>query len=371
MRNYCKLLIILMSVSINSYSLNSDLTQSSDFINPDTIVKKLNDVLKKYEYAEKFNLWDKLPPNLSLNIGDTSPFVSSIKNHLKINGEYLLPDDNMVFDENLSKSIKLYQLNNGLKATGVLNTETISSLNYPKQKMIQDLKSNISRALFYNFNGDYILINIPFFNLYIVENNKIIDEMNVIVGKPQTPSCELDSKIYSIVFNPSWYVPKSIANKEMIPKLDSNPEYFDNNNFHLFYNNSEITIDEALENNFKNIKFVQYPSSNNALGKIKFLFDNNCGIYLHDTNQKNLFTKDKKGLSHGCIRLSQPYSLANYLLNINNLNSNLIETYKNTDQTKTINLKTKIDIHIIYLNVYVNSQNEVVYRKDIYNKNNN
>ncbi len=359
---------ILKAVIFFSLLSRSSFAEEINILQMQTMLKNKISV---YQQAKQYNMWENIPTNLNINLLESSPYVSDIKNHLAINGEYKNYNDQTVnFSEELSIALKRYQENNSLNPTGLLNKETIQSLNKPMSSTIFELSKNLERLNTYSFSGNYILINIPFYNLDIVYEDKIAYQMSVIVGKSRTQSCTLDSKITSIVFNPSWYVPKSIARSEMIPKLYKNPSYFEKHNIHILNSEKDdISVDDAINEDSSNLKFVQYPGNNNALGKVKFIFQNDCGIYLHDTNQRNLFTKDTKGLSHGCIRLSNPDLLAKYLLFYNDFNESQINNYLSLKNTKTVNLNKSFDIHIIYLNSYVNSNNEIVSTKDIYNKN--
>ena len=327
----------------------------------------LSNKIEFYNYAESVKLWKNIPLNTKFALGDQGEYVSYLKYHLLVDGELPqnLNDNSNVFNNQIESALLEYQKNNQLSPTGKLNNETIKHLNTPIAFSIRNMQSNLNRLNKYNFGGNYVLVNIPIYNVDLVYNDTIISSFGAIVGKRATPRCVLDSKISSIVFNPRWYVPTSIAKKEMMSNLD-NPAYFKKRNFHVFSGDDEVDLDDLSSGGYGNLKFVQYPGVKNALGKIKFVFPNSCGIYLHDTNQHNLFSKDIKGLSHGCIRLSNPQLLANYLFKINGLDVNLIDKYWNQDATKTIYLKDKVDVHIIYLNAFVDRNNTLITAPDIY-----
>lgn len=303
--------------------------------------------------------------------GDSDPEIYTIKQYLSISGEYKY-DLNSNFDDNLLISLKKYQINNNLTPNGELNKKTISSLNYNFKNIEELLNKNYQRILNYDFESNMILVNIPFYNLSIYNNYNLIKNMNVIVGKPNKQTCELTSYINNIVFNPSWYVPTSISQKEMSEKVIEDPDYFINRGFKVYYNNQEVDINNIQNENIdpNGLKFVQTPSSKNALGKIKFIFPNNCGIYLHDTNQKNLFGRDKQNLSHGCVRVEAPIYLATFLMSQNGYSKNKTLSYYNESATKVIHTNN-YQVNIIYQNIVVNDNNELVLKKDIYNKNKN
>ena len=326
---------------------------------------------------EKLNLfknlnYDKIPNNIFLKYGDSNNYIIEIKKYLFLSGEYKNYSNlTNLFDDDLYLSIKKYQINNGLTPNGDINKKTINSINFGISNMYSILEKNLNRVEKNNYNKNTIIVNIPFYNLYIYQESNFIYKMNVIVGKKDHQSCTLNSEITNVVFNPSWYVPNSISQKEMINKLQDNPEYFIKRGFRVYNNNEELNLDnlDLTGVNLEELKFVQTPSDKNALGKIKFIFPNNCGIYLHDTNQKELFGKDTQNLSHGCIRIEEPFYLAKYLLNYNGINDNKTKEYYYSKGTKSIYLNQNYQINIIYQNVVINNEHEIVYRKDIYNKN--
>lgn len=355
---YKSLILIFFIFKINAEEIDFKSMQSL-----------LQNKINTYNKIKKDEIWNYFPKNLTLRLGEQNKFILDLKIHLIASGEYKKYNYSFLFDQDLSKSISQYQENNNLKITGNLNNETINKLNEPINNIINSLSQNLNRIKKYNFNGNYILINIPFFKMSIVYNSNSIYEMQVIVGKPKTQSCVLDSKISSIVLNPSWYIPSSIAKNEMFSKIVNNPKYFEKHNIKIIKDEKQMEIEDVSFEDYSSLNFVQSPGYNNALGKVKFVFSNDCGIYLHDTNQPNLFHKNFKGLSHGCIRLSNPEILSRYLLQYNNFNDEEINKLILLEQTKTINLKNPMDIHIIYINNYVNTNNEIIYRDDIYQKN--
>lgn len=330
----------------------------------------LNQKIESYQfYLNSNNIKQQIPENLKITINESNNYVYQIKQTLFLSGEYKNNElSNNIFNLELSTAIFNFQINNSLNATGELNSETIKKLNIPPQIILNKLISNYKQIKDINYENNYIIVNIPFYSLDIMQNNQLVYSMGVIVGSNRHQSCILNSEIRQIVINPSWYVPKSITKSEYIHKLSNNPEYFENRNFKIIENGEEFSpIDYTGD--YENIKLIQQPSKNNALGQIKFIFDNSCGIYLHDTNQRNLFSDDKnQNLSHGCIRLSKPFILADFLFRYNNLNVESINYYLSKNETKTINLNNKYKIYIIYQNYAVNNNNEIVIKKDIYKK---
>lgn len=355
---------IFISLSIINFV---DAEDNINYLNQKNLLNQK--IINYQQYINQNNSNSIIPLNLNININDQNQYIPIIKQKLFLSGEYKCTDFNNVYTLNLSTAIFNYQINNNISPTGLLNTETLKKLNQPEKYILNSLYLNKNNLNDINFNGNSIIINIPSYSLDIYQESQLVYSMGVIVGSSKHQSCELTSEINQIVINPSWYVPSSITNHEYINKLTNNPTYFTKRNFVIYENGEQINPDE-YSGDYENIKLVQLPSAKNALGQIKFVFNNSCGIYLHDTNQRELFSTDKKqNLSHGCIRLSKPFVLADFLFRVNNLNPNDIETSLNSGKTKTFNLNNHYKIYIIYQNYLINDKNEIVVKKDIYNKN--
>jgi L,D-transpeptidase YcbB len=199
--------------------------------------------------------------------------------------------------------------------------------------------------------------------------------MKVVVGKKTTPTPILADSVEYVIFNPTWSVPNSIASKEFLPKIRRNPNYLARNGYILRakgqttpLNATTINWYKLSENNFP-YHITQKPNVGNALGKIKFVFPNKAQVYLHDTPEKQFFTKAKRAYSHGCIRLECPPDMAKYVLaGIKNWDTRKINKAM---QEKEINYvvmpKDKLlPIVIGYQTAWVDAANHLHLRADIY-----
>jgi hypothetical protein len=185
----------------------------------------------------------------------------------------------------------------------VIGRNFVAQLNKPISNRIQQIIINSERARWMpaENDSDYLFINIPEFMLHAYEQGQPAFDMPVIVGKDGTSTVIFNGKLKYVVFAPYWNVPESIVKNEILPKMKKDPYYLANQNM-------EITKEGTLP------AIRQKPGPNNALGQIKFLFPNNYNIYLHDTPNKELFSKTTRNFSHGCIRVSDPPKLAEFLL---------------------------------------------------------
>ena len=151
-------------------------------------------------------------------------------------------------------------------------------------------------------NGTRLIVNIPEYKLHVYEGTKHVFDMDIVVGSEEHPTVTFNDEITNIVFSPYWNVPASIVANEIVPAMQQNENYLSNNNY-------EIT---GYEDGLPVIR--QKPGARNSLGRVKFIFPNEYGIYLHDTPAKGLFEYPKRTFSHGCIRLVEPQKLSEYLL---------------------------------------------------------
>ena len=185
------------------------------------------------------------------------------------------------------------------------------------------------------------------------------------------------SKLTELVLNPYWNVPKSITSKEIIPKLQQDPDYLARNNMKvlgIFNNQTHVVNPEAVDWSSINLtdlpfRIRQDPGAQNSLGRIKFIFPNAYSVYLHDTPSRHLFASNNRAYSHGCIRLEDPLGLAEVLLSdINTWSKDDLSYFVKRKRPKTIKLDNPIPIHITYMTAWVDDQAIINFRLDIYKR---
>jgi murein L,D-transpeptidase YcbB/YkuD len=204
-------------------------------------------------------------------------------------------------------------------------------------------------------SGQLIMVNIPEFVLHVYEGKKKAFDMNVVVGKEGHNTMMFSGDLNQIVFSPYWNVPPSIVKKEILPKLASNPGYLESQEM------EQVGTEGGLP------KIRQRPGDKNSLGRVKFLFPNSFNIYFHDTPAKTLFDKDKRAFSHGCIRLSDPEKMANYLLRNNpEWTPEKINDAMYSGNEQFVRLKKAVPVIITYYTAWVDESGRLNFRDDIY-----
>jgi len=220
--------------------------------------------------------------------------------------------------------------------------------------------------------GDrYILINIPSYEMHVVEDDRRVLSMRVIVGAPDTPTPLFSDVMTYVVFSPTWNIPESIQREELLPRLVEDPEYLPRNNIEIVSTSGELVDPFAVDWNdptvIEALRFRQKPGPDNALGLVKFIFPNHFSVYLHDTPADSLFKRERRTFSHGCIRVEDPVALSAYVLQDDpQWTTERIRAAMDLQQERTVTLKRRIPVHIGYWTAWVQDDGSVAYLDDPY-----
>ena len=218
-----------------------------------------------------------------------------------------------------------------------------------------------------DLGSTYIMVNVPAFELKVIRDGKIIHETKVIVGKPQTPTPIFSHAMEYLIVNPYWNIPPSIALKEMLPQLQRDPYALRRKGFEIVQGGHEVDpagIDWS--SGIRNIRIRQPPGERNALGFIKFMFPNDHAVYLHDTPSRGLFSSAVRAFSHGCVRVFEPFGLAEILLaDQSGISARQLRGMIGKGE-RTIPLQTRIPVHIAYFTEFVDEAGMLQTRPDIY-----
>lgn len=315
--------------------------------------------LKDYYELQKEGNWDIIlsAGKKTYEEGDTSYVISQIKRRLTALKDYPSDDTSGNYNPEFITAVKQAQRRYGFTQNGIINATLINALNLPLKDRIKQMLINMERMRWFpqQAPGNFILVNIPEFKLHAFENSKKVFDIDIIVGKEANRTIIFNGMLKYVVFSPYWNVPPSIVKNEILPAIRKNPNY-------LSANNMEQTgyLDGLPE-------IRQRPGSDNALGKVKFIFPNNYHIYLHDTPAKTLFKEEKRAFSHGCIRLAEPEKFANYLLrNQPEWTPYKIKNAMNTSKEKWVSIKDPVPVAVTYFTAWVSRDGLLNFREDIY-----
>ena len=335
---------------------------------------KLIKLLKKYRVMYTF---PKITySSRTLKLGSRSNNIENIKKRLKISGEYPRnASTSTKFNKDLQRAIKRFQKRYLLKVTGEIDKTTTYYLNQPANKHIQAIITNLDKTKLYpkNFAQEHIEVNIPDFNLRYYRNAEKIMKMAVVVGRIDRPTPLFSNNISYMVLNPTWTIPDNLIKRDLIHVLRENPSYLEENNIHVFSGKREIQVQQSKLDPFEKSKrrvpyrFVQFPGENNALGRVKFMFPNKYAVYLHDTDNKSLFSRRYRIYSSGCMRVQEPFKLLETLLEHSrgSYSQGDLDDIFETNKPTTIRLTRRIPVHILYFTVY-EEDGLAYFKHDIY-----
>jgi len=262
----------------------------------------------------------------------------------------------MRYDSTLAGAVARFQAHHDIGVDSMLGPETVDALNKPVSYRLGQIAANLERYRWLPrlLGNKYILVNVPAFELRAFDDGKQVLQMKVIVGQDYQGKATpvFSDSMEFVVFRPYWIVPDSIASKEIYPKVQADPTYLDRNNYEV------VTIDHKQ-------RVRQKPGPKNSLGLIKFMFPNDFNIYLHDTPEGELFNKDVRAFSHGCIRLQHPDQLAHFVLGwpVDSIHNQM----QNGPDDHRVNLKQKIPVYIVYFTTYVRN-GDLYFGNDLYDR---
>jgi murein L,D-transpeptidase YcbB/YkuD len=240
---------------------------------------------------------------------------------------------------------------------------------------VDQIKMNMERWRWAprNLGDRYILINVPAYVMQVMEGDKPVLSMRVIVGKTDHQTPLFSDEMTYVVFSPYWNIPPDILRNETLPRLASDPDFLRRNNIEVVGTSGEEGVDAAAidwsdESATRGLRFRQRPGEDNALGLVKFIFPNHFNVYLHDTPGDRLFFKDKRAFSHGCIRVEDPMALAKYVLRDQpEWTESRISAAMGAGREQTAKLKTTLPVHIGYWTAWVEPDGKsVTYTDDPY-----
>jgi murein L,D-transpeptidase YcbB/YkuD len=352
-----------------------------DLIPREKIYANLRPALATYRELAAKTTWTLLPDGPSLKPGETDRRIPALRQRLAVLGD--LPAarqgrSDELYNEPLRQAVLRFQKRHGLEADGVIGAKTLAALNVSPEKRLRQIALNLERLRwsFRNPGDRYIVVNIADFSLAVVENGASVLAMNVIVGKPFQYTPVFSQKLRSLVLNPSWGIPRGIAVEEILPKVRKDPGYLAKQQIKVLRNGRVVgdaelrTIDwsRLTINNFP-FELRQEPGPKNPLGRIKFLFPNQFDVYLHDSPQKGLFRQNVRAFSHGCIRIEKPVELAHYLLGADpTWTREAIAEAMKSGQERKITLPQPVPVYLIYLTAWVDDNNTLQFRDDIYGR---
>ncbi len=341
----------------------------------------LKDALAAYRRIEAKGAWAIIEKGPALKPGMKGPRVAQVKRRLSITGDFRESSDSDTYDEQLAAAVKSFQRRHGLEEDGAVGADTLVEMNVPAKERIEQIVINLERRRWLApYLGErYIYVNIADNDLKVVEKGKTIHVARVVVGKPFHETPVFSGTMTYIEVNPYWNVPHSIAINELLPKIRQNPAYLPANDYLLLtrMGDNNSAIDPASVNwstiTPQNFPFTlrQRPGAKNALGTMAFMFPNPHNVFIHDTSSRDLFVREGRFFSHGCMRVQFPMKLAILLLarpDAGTWTERKLQSIIDTKQQTRVDLKDPVAVHVTYLTAWADPDGTVQFRKDAYKR---
>jgi murein L,D-transpeptidase YcbB/YkuD len=358
-----------------------------DSLEPPPNYQSLKVAQKHYEHIVTAGGWVRIPKCPIMKEGDRHDNIILLRKRLMLTGDLtkdltkLSTEKAGYFDGTLKKAVQLFQRRHGLNSDGIVGPSTLSALNVPAEKRLEQILVNLERLrqMPRNLGERYIEVNIPAFTLKVVDKGEIVQTMRVVVGRKDRPTPVFSGRITYLEINPYWTVPPQIAKKDILPKIQQDPSYLIRKQIKVFENWKRTAVEldpysidwNQVNEHYFPYRLRQEPAVNNALGRVKFMFPNKLNVYLHDTPLKELFQRQRRSFSSGCVRVEKPTDLAAYLLNDSHVwnRQKLSRMMKGKSQTpKVVLLKRPILVYLLYQTVWMEDEDKVHFRNDIYHR---
>jgi murein L,D-transpeptidase YcbB/YkuD len=223
--------------------------------------------------------------------------------------------------------------------------------------------------VFYDPESEFLVVNVAGFQLYLVRRGDIVWRTRVQVGRPYRQTPIFRAEMTYLVVNPTWTVPPTILRNDILPAVRRDPAYLASRNIDVFDSRGRAVDAAAADWSGRNppYRLVQRPGIDNALGRIKFMFPNEHAVYLHDTPSRDLFERDSRAFSSGCIRVENPLELAGHLLGSGRAQDRL-EALVASGRTETVFLDKPMTVMLLYWTAEVDAQGRISFFPDVYQR---
>ena len=334
---------------------------------------RLKGALARYEKLAADGGWTAIGDGPPLKPGMDDPRVLLIRKRLIVTGELAANQDKTtVLDATLVDAVKRFQTRHGIDPDGTIGRQTLTALNVSAEDRLRQIAANLERWRWMpgRLDATHIAVNLPAAHFELVRDGRIDMAMRVVVGDVSHQTPTMATAMTSVVINPTWTVPPSIATREILPKLRKDPSYLAANNMRIldafdddFEKMQGLGIDWSRYSKLP-YRIRQKPGIDNALGQVKFNLDNGDDIYLHDTPKRQYFGHIFRALSHGCVRLERPTELAKALLNPTQAEK--VDEWVADDTTRTIRLDKPLTVYLMYMTAWADEDGTVNFREDLY-----
>lgn len=342
----------------------------------DAAYQRMTAALTRYREIAATGGWPTIPADTTLGPNAVDPRVATIRQRLSLTdgAPAAGPQGPNAWDQGLTDAVRRFQKRHGIAEDGRVAGRTLRAMNVPVDQRIRALQVNLDRlrATPARTGGPEIFVNIPEQRLRVLEGERELITMSVVVGREARATPILSSRITEVKFNPTWTVPLRNAREDFLPRLQRNPQQFVNSSYRIFRGGEQIdptTVDwqQVTPASF-NYTIRQDAGPRNALGRMRLTLPDTPAIYLHDTPERQYFARDNRAASSGCIRLERPLEMVEFVLrhNAQPWTPERIRQAMDSTETRHIPVARPIPVHLVYTTAWVETTGEIAFREDIY-----
>jgi L,D-transpeptidase YcbB len=330
--------------------------------------------LQQYIQIEQAGGWPSIPEGPVLKLGTKSPAVRVLRERLAISGDLPTNAGNPdVFDSYVDGAVKRFQARHGLIVNGAVGPDSRAALNVPASVRRHQMETSLGRlaTLTKKIDPRFVMVNIPAAQIEAVSSDQVELRHTAVVGKADRASPELAVRISEVNFNPYWTVPASIIRKDLIPKMQQEPDYLTKNKIRIFTQKGDELQPEQVNwnsNEAMSYRFTQDPGELNSMGSIRLNMPNKDGVYMHDTPSKGLFGENNRFHSSGCVRVQNVRELVDWLLrDTPGWDRPQIDQAIRGGGRIDAKLRQPVPVHWVYITAWADADGVVQFRDDIYN----
>lgn len=359
----------------SSRGFTSALTSDSPMLSEQSLYA-VQQALANYQQIAASGGWGTVPDGGTLRIGMADERVVALRKRLMVTNDLAQSaGTSRTYDSYVQAAVRRFQARHGILPDGMVRGDTLRQLNVPVQQRITLLSLNYARlsALSQRMPERYVIVNIPGAEIEAVDNGRIHARFTAVVGKIDRASPILESKIHEINFNPYWHAPVSIVRRDIIPKMQEDPEYLSKFNIRIFDRSGNEIDPQTVNwqtNEAENYLLRQDPGDFNSMGAIKINFHNRHSVYLHDTPETTLFGTNARFHSSGCVRVQNVRELVTWLVEPNgsDWNRRSVDALIRSGERRDVDLSERTTIRFAYITAWATPDGVVHFRPDIYNK---
>ena len=344
-----------------------------------SVYKRVKAMLAEYRALKDAGGWPQIESGVTLKLGMDDERIAVIRSRLAVTGDLPAAENNgsTVFDDELRLGIVAFQDRHNLDRDGAIGKQTLAAMNVTVDERIDQIRVNLERVRWIArfVEDEFVMTNIASFKTYMVRDREVVWSGRSQVGKDYRQTPVFHGKIKYLQFNPTWTVPPGILAKDILPRVQKDPGYLATKNMDLVDRDgsrvdpTSVDWSQYSARRLPPYQFVQRPGPTNALGRVKFIFPNEHFVFLHDTPSKSLFERSERSFSSGCIRVENPFELAEIVLNdADKWNPGTIQKLLDSEKPQTVFLKEQMTVMLLYSTVGVLDETLVRFYNDIYER---